>query len=1021
LAPYHSTGHTQAIAAGRTSAWSVIVACAFTFAALCAQATTTRTAAVAGAPSSLERDFLDPPASARPRVWWHWMGPNVSTAGITKDLEAMKASGIAGATIFNLTSAVQESHAPTANNPWPDQIYRSPAYWEAVRHAAAEADRLGLEIGLHNTVGYSTTGGPWIDEPRSMQRLVWSQAEIDGTRDATLTLAVPTVPPYQGWGKTGRELTYFRDIAVLAVPSGPAELAVADVLDLSSAMTASGELRWRARPGRWTVYRLGHASTGASPHPVPDEVLGKTLEADKMSLQQTRFHWTTVLDPLRAQVGPWIGRSFTHVLVDSYEAGGQNWTPGFREEFTRRKGYDPLPWLVTLGPTVAGDARAAPARTIGSADLTARFDWDYRDVIAALYQERGWEPAAQLVHAAGLRLEFEPYTGPFDTVAATGVADVPMVEFWTHTIGGDASSVVSAARAAGRRVVAAEAFTSAPQNSRWTETPAFLKPSGDAAFAAGVNRMVLHHWVHQPFDDRYRPGMGMGWWGTHFGRHQTWAGPAREFFRYLARVQALLQRGETPVDILSVGFNGAADADSIPPRVLLDDLRVVDGRLVLPSGRTYAVLHVPHEGALEPVVVRRLASLLAQGATVVSIRPDRSPSLAGYPQCDTDVRSLGEKLWGVAGRSRNRQVGAGRLFTDLDEARRAVGWSPIARIDSGGSDKIRIHARQDGTASVFFVANLDARPARLTASFRVKNLQPELWDAESGSITNAPVWRATGERTAVDLSLGAEKTVFVVFRDPAPAQPAHVTSVDAPCDWSLTTDATGRPVIRATTACSGQATLASGARVVFDLTAPTSTEVRGPWTVGLQPAAGAPTQLTLARLSSLSEQPDPAVRYFSGTATYRTRVRLDAAALSGGARVFLDLGAVRDLVHVAVNDRDFGVLWHPPFVRDVTAALQPGDNTLTLAVTNTWHNRLVGDEQYPPDVAWGDARTFQGRDVGRPLKAYPEWFLAQAPRPSADRLTFVTWAYHTRDTPLFPSGLVGPVRLLTHVDTAVAP
>jgi hypothetical protein len=110
--------------------------------------------------------FLNPPISVKPYVWWHWMGSNFSKYGITKDLEAMKAAGIGGATIFNLSSAVQESYAPTLNNFWPDQTYRSPAYWEAMCFAAAESERLGLEIGLHNTVGYATTGGPWIDEER---------------------------------------------------------------------------------------------------------------------------------------------------------------------------------------------------------------------------------------------------------------------------------------------------------------------------------------------------------------------------------------------------------------------------------------------------------------------------------------------------------------------------------------------------------------------------------------------------------------------------------------------------------------------------------------------------------------------------------------------------------------------------------------------------------------------------------------------------------------------------------------
>jgi hypothetical protein len=147
--------------------------------ACCALMAVTALKGVAGA-GTIQEDFLNPPVAARPYVWWHWMGANFSKDGITRDLEAMKASGIGGATIFNLSSAVQESHAPTLNNPWPDQTYRSPKYWEAIRHAAAEADRLGLEIGLHNTVGYSTTGGPWIDEERSMQRLVWSSVGVAG-------------------------------------------------------------------------------------------------------------------------------------------------------------------------------------------------------------------------------------------------------------------------------------------------------------------------------------------------------------------------------------------------------------------------------------------------------------------------------------------------------------------------------------------------------------------------------------------------------------------------------------------------------------------------------------------------------------------------------------------------------------------------------------------------------------------------------------------------------------------------
>jgi len=80
------------------------------------------------------------------------------------------------------------------------------------------------------------------------------------------------------------------------------------------------------------------------------------FEADKMSLEQTRYHWKTVINPLKQDLGPLLGKSFRHFLIDSYEVGDQNWTSLFRDEFKRRKGYDPLPWLVTLRGNNVGDA-----------------------------------------------------------------------------------------------------------------------------------------------------------------------------------------------------------------------------------------------------------------------------------------------------------------------------------------------------------------------------------------------------------------------------------------------------------------------------------------------------------------------------------------------------------------------------------------------------------------------------------------------------------------------------------------
>ena len=1041
------------------------------------------TLATYAAGSPLESDFKNPPVKTRPYVWWHWMGSNFSKEGITKDLEAMKASGLGGATIFNLASAVQESHKPTLNNPWPDQTYRSPKYWEALRHAAAEAQRLGLEIGLHNTVGYSTTGGPWIDEERNMQQVVSKSVTVEGGKRVSVEIPRPDPVVYRGWGASGKSFPYFKDIAVLAVPA-EGDIDPAKTIDLSASFK-EGKLTWDAPAGNWQVFRICHVPTGASPHPVPDELIGNTLEVDKMSLEQNRFHWDTVIEPMKQHLGPYLGKSFHHFLIDSYEAGKQNWTPAFREEFKKRKGYDPLPWLLT-----------AEKRTVGNNELSARFKWDWDDVIRTLYYENGWLTGVGKMKAVGVDLQFEPYGGPFDTVEGAALADIPMGEFWTGGKGGISNTVVAAARAAGRTVVGAEAFTGPPTLSKWSETPAFLKQSADGTFASGANRLVLHHWVHQPFDDRYKPGMGMGWWGTHFNRHQTWAKDGTAFYQYLGRCQAMLQAGETPSDFVSIGQSQGGDI--ISWRALREGLTVRDGRIVLPSGRSYAFLGVPHDGRMAPDDLKKIIALLEQGAVVVCKKPSAAPGLAGYPESDTEVA----KLAAIWTHEPVREIGKGRLYTqgDISPAVRDLKITPLFQFpDATG---ITGTARRTDEGLLFFVANTTANSSSFTASFRIAGQRPELWDAEDGSIRFAPVWRVKDGRTEVDLTLGGNKSVFVVFRnsqspadhvvsvtseagdknsleivkarfgapqgnrwmdvtsklrelatngalrlpsvnpgtfrnDPAPntvkqleveyrlrgeSQTVTVKEGDAldlgtpaaRAALDLSAAADGSITATSAAATSAELVFASGKHQSVTLPAPAApAAIKGPWNVELVSPVETKRSIQLPGLINLAEHADPAVKYFSGTATYSVKFEIQ----NPKSPMTLDLGLVRDLARVTLNGKDLGVLWHTPFALDITSALKPGENLLEIAVTNTWHNRLVGDEQFPADFKWGEDRG----DKGHAMEAYPDWFVKNQPRPEQGRKCFVVWYYHRKDTPLLPAGLLGPVTLIPQSLSTVKP
>jgi len=687
--------------------------------------------------------------------------------------------------------------------------------------------------------------------------------------------------------------------------------------------------------------------------------------------------------------------------------------------------------------------------------------------------------------AVGMDLQFEPYGGPFDTVEGAALADIPMGEFWTGGGGGIDGTVVAAARAAGRTVVGAEAFTGPPDISKWTETPAFLKQSADGTYVSGANRLVLHHWVHQPFDDRYQPGMGMGWWGTHFNRHQTWAQDGKAFFQYLGRCQAMLQSGETPSDYVSVGKSQGADI--ISWREFRAGLTVREGRIVLSSGRSYAFLGIPHDGRLMPADVTKIIALVEQGALIVCAKPSGAPGLAGYPESDREVASLASRWTDEAVTT----IGKGRLYTngDVSAALRDLKITPLLQFS--GAAGITGTARRTAEGFLFFISNGGTISSAFTASFRVDGRRPELWDAQDGSIRFAPVWRTKNGRTEVDLTLGGRKSVFVVFRDSKlPAD--HVVAVEqsAPAGglrilkarfgsagvgrWmdvapkltelaasgairipavqpavfgrdpvpdvvktleveyessgktqtiaiaegkplelgdenpatglELTAAADGSVTASAASAVSAKLVFASGKRQDLVLPAPAApVALTGPWQVTLASPVDAIHKITLPSLTSLAEHADPTVKYFSGTATYS--VKFEISDLK--SQIHLNLGRVHDLARVTLNGKDLGVVWQAPFALDITSAIKTGENQLEVAVTNTWHNRLVGDEQFPADFEWGEDRG----DRGHAMKAYPEWFLKNQPRPEPGRKCFVVWYYHRKDTKLLPAGLLGPVTL----------
>jgi len=745
----------------------------------------------AGPASELEKSFVQPPDSARPWVYWFWLNGNITREGITADLEAMKRVGIGGVLIMEVDQGA----------PLGPIAFMSPPWRELFRHVVAEAQRLGLEVNMNDDAGWNGSGGPWIKPEQSMQKVVWSETNLEGPKRFEGVLPQPEAVA-----------GYYRDIAVLAFPTPgtfridniqgkaayerrgvalasetklPPEMVIerTRITNLSAQMDKEDRLTWDVPAGQWTVLRLGHTSTGVMNAPAPES--GRGLECDKLSKEGIEAQFAGMMGPLIADVGGAAGKTLVATHIDSWENGSQNWTARMREEFQKRRGYDPLPFL----PVFSG-------RVVESLEVSERFLWDLRQTVSDLVVENYAGRMAQLARQHGLRLSIEAYGGPCDDVTYGGRADEPMCEFW---IGGGAfetcKGMASSAHIYGKRILGAEAFT-ADDRERWQQHPGSIKALGDRAFCEGVNRFVFHRYAMQPWLN-YRPGMTMGPWGLHYERTETWWEQSRPWHEYLSRCQYLLRQGLFIADICYLqpedspqGFSGhrrsGYDYDDCTAEVVLTRMSVRDGRIVLPDGVSYRLLVLPQVTAMTPPLLRKVNELVEAGAIVIGPRPLKSPSLSDYPKCDEEIKRLANELWGDCdGKTvKEHAYGKGRIVLGLtpEETLAKMGVQP----DFTAGLPIRwIHRSIDGT-EIYFVASAGQQSVETVCTFRVSGKQPKFWQPETGRIERAAMYEQVNGVTRIPMRFEPSGSVFVVFRETAePFDPVA----------SVTRD--GRPVLPA--------------------------------------------------------------------------------------------------------------------------------------------------------------------------------------------------------------------------------
>lgn len=717
-------------------------------------------------------------------------------------------------------------------------------------------------------------------------------------------------------------------------------LQATQVIDITSHMAPDGTLTWDVPEGTWVVSRTGMLTTGVECSPAPKE--GRGLETDKMSKEHIRTHFDNYLGKIIERIPAQDRKTFKIVVEDSYETGGQNWTDNMIEAFKEAYGYDPVPYIPALSGTV-----------VGSPEITDRFLWDLRRLVADMVAYEYVAGLREVSHEHGLTTWLENYGHwgfPGEFLQYGGQSDEIAGEFWSFGDLGDIENKAasSCGHIYGKDKVWAESCTCGGSN--FDLYPATMKQRVDRFFTEGINATLLHLYIQQP-DDR-TPGIN-AWFGNEFNRNNTWFWQLDTFLDYLKRCNYLLQQGRYVADVAyfigedTPKMTGIRNPeipkgysyDYVNAEVLMN-AKAKDGKLVLESGMEYSVLVLPKIETMRPELLSKIQQLVKDGVVLQGPAPRRSPSLENYPQADAQVQAMADQMWQskIYPFAEKVEYGKGFIYPNasLEQILADCGVQPDFTVSDPMLPVLFIHLTTE-EGEMYFVSNQSEETISFDANFRVKGMQPELWDPETSDVRYLPQHKALTGVTSVPMTMAPLESAFVVFREPVK-------------------DMAGENFPEA--------------QLV--------TAVNGPWTIAFEEGRGGPEQpVVTENLFDWMESENPQIKYFSGNATYTAKFNVEKLPED---QTYIDLGNVMVMAKVRVNGQEAGGVWTTPYQVNVTDLLKEGENTLEIEVVNCWRNRLVGEFHLP----------------------------------KKERFTFHTAADVNAESELQSSGLLGPVVLVTY-------
>lgn len=741
------------------------------------------------------------------------------------------------------------------------------------------------------------------------------------------------------------------------------------VVDITRYMAADGTLKWNAPKGRWQIIRFGYTSTGVKVDPASKD--GEGLEADKLDTRAIDLHINSYAKKLIDAAGKYKGNTLKFILMDSWEAQFQTWTKSFAQEFKNRRGYDIRPWI----PVLCGE-------TVGSTKLSESFLFDFRKTIADLLDQNFYKHFSDLCHENQMEFHGESIYGgwgaypPMDALKSNEYIDMPMTEFWAGENNDKLTEYKPAnkpsycmptysALAFNKQIIGSEAYTGF---AHYSEAPGDLKPFGDAAFCAGVNQIILHSYIHQPFDKK--PGMTLGKFGGHYNRNNPVWEYNYDWLKYQSRVQYILQKGQPVVDVLFyVGdelpwFYTKSFVKDLPygitPNACNNDMlskriNVVDGKLTLDGKQSFSLLMLHNTSKMEFSTLQRIAELVKAGAVVYGPKPLEMLSLTEAKNDSIAFKQLVDAVWGT---TTANNYGKGKMISGepLDKVIRELNVTPdLTTNTQNPKEMMFIHKKLDDK-DIYFVFNQQNRELNREILFRVNGKTPEIWNAENGEVTKPAIFSIERNQTRIPATFKPYESKIFVFTNEAPTRYIQKVAFEGKQIFPL--QQLNDTIISVPQAelKKGKFELKSVFTGEFDLntndTKLIKTKLVQPKVLDiLKPKIKIEffpisdeiiPSVEMTSLKSLTEFENPAIKYFAGKAKYTITFNVPKNYSNSEDSIVLNLGKMDATAEVVLNGKLLTYAWQSD-TRIPVMNLLKGENKLVVTVATVCRNRFIGD------------------------------------------------------------------------------